>query len=55
MTPRILFVFLLVLIFTTTAFAGTIEGKVSQGKSVVYVDAIAGRTFPAPTAKPVID
>ena len=32
-------------------FAGTIEGKVSPGKSVVYVDAIAGKTFPAPVAE----
>jgi plastocyanin len=39
------------------ASAGTISGKVSgvNGESVVYVDAIAGKTFPAPTAKPVID
>jgi plastocyanin len=31
-----------------TSWAGTIEGKVSQGGSVVYVDTIAGKTFPAP-------
>lgn len=32
------------------AWAGTIEGKVSgmTGKSVVYVEAVAGKTFPAP-------
>ena len=32
------------------AWAGDIEGKVAgmKGKSVVYVDAIAGKTFPAP-------
>ena len=32
------------------AWAGDIEGKVSgmKGKSVVFVDAIAGKTFPAP-------
>ena len=46
---------LLVLAFAIAAFAGTIEGKVSPGKSVVYVDAIAGKTFPAPTQKPVMD
>ena len=34
--------------FTATAFAGTIEGKASPGKSVVYVDTIAGKSFPAP-------
>ncbi len=32
-----------------TAFAGTLEGKVSSGNSVVYVDAIPGKTFPAPS------
>jgi plastocyanin len=26
-----------------------------SGESVVYVEAVAGKTFPAPTAKPVID
>jgi plastocyanin len=37
--------------------AGTINGKVSgvSGKSVVYVDAISGKTFPAPTQHPVMD
>jgi len=37
--------------------AGTINGKVSgvSGKSVVYVDAIPGKTFPAPTQHPVMD
>ena len=39
------------------ASAGDIEGKVAgmKGKSVVYVDAIAGKTFPAPKDKPVMD
>ena len=39
------------------ASAGTISGKVSgvSGESVVYVEAIAGKTFPAPTEKPVIN
>jgi plastocyanin len=39
------------------ASAGSISGKVSgvTGESVVYVEAVAGKTFPAPTAKPVID
>jgi len=46
---------LLVLVLASASFAGTIEGKVSPGKSVVYVDTIAGKTFPAPTAKPVMD
>src|SRR5579862_9291894 len=39
------------------AWAGEIEGKVSgmKGQSVVYVDAIAGKTFPAPKEHPVMD
>jgi plastocyanin len=43
--------------FSLAASAGTISGKVSgvTGESVVYVEAIAGKTFPAPTDKPVID
>ncbi len=40
-----------------TAWAGDIEGKVSgmKGPSVVYVDTIAGKTFPAPKEHPVMD
>jgi plastocyanin len=39
------------------SWAGDIEGKVTgmKGKSVVYVEAIAGKTFPAPTSHPVMD
>jgi plastocyanin len=39
------------------AHAGTISGKVSgvAGESVVYVDTVAGKTFPAPTQTPVVD
>ena len=39
------------------AWAADIEGKVGgmKGKSVVYVDAIAGKTFPAPKDRPVMD
>jgi plastocyanin len=39
------------------AWAGTIEGKVSgvSGKSVVYVNAIPGKTFPAPEKHEVMD
>ncbi len=45
-----------VLVFTVAAFAGNVSGKVTgvSGKSVVYLDA-AGKTFPAPTASPVVD
>ena len=46
---------LLVTAVAATAVAGTIEGKVSPGKSVVYVDTIQGKTFPAPSQKPVMD
>jgi len=40
-----------------TANAGSISGQVSgvAGQSVVYVDTILGKTFPAPTPHPVID
>jgi len=56
MTRRFsLFTILLVFTLATAAFAGTITGTVSPGKSVVYVDAIAGKTFPAPSAKPLMD
>jgi plastocyanin len=46
-----------VAVVSLVASAGTISGKVSgvTGESVVYVEAIAGKTFPAPTDKPVID
>ena len=42
---------------TLYANAGTISGKVSgvAGESVVYVDVVQGKTFPAPTAHPLID
>ena len=38
-------------------WAGDIEGKVSgmKGQSVVYLDAIAGKTFPAPKDQPIMD
>ena len=53
-------VLLLVLVSVTlslAAHAGSISGKVSgvSGESVVYVDTIAGKTFPAPAAQPVMD
>src|SRR5450631_2895711 len=39
-----------------TAHAGTISGKVTgvPGESVVYIEAIAGKTFPAPAQQPVM-
>jgi plastocyanin len=46
-----------VLALTLAASAGSISGKVSgvTGESVVYVDTVAGKTFPAPAEHPVID
>jgi plastocyanin len=47
---------ILTAILNLTAQAGTISGKVSgaPGASVVYVEAIAGKSFPAPAQRPVI-
>ncbi len=47
----------LVMAIATAAFAGEIKGTVSgvSGVSVVYVNAIAGKTFPAPEKHVVID
>jgi plastocyanin len=41
----------------SAAQAGEIDGKVAgmKGKSVVYVETIAGKTFPAPKDQPVMD
>src|SRR5208283_4441282 len=47
--------FLLITALATASAAGTIEGKVSSGKSVVYVDTIQGKSFPAPSQQPVMD
>lgn len=46
-----------VLSLSLIATAGTITGKVSgvNGESVVYVDTIQGKTFPAPSEHPLID
>ena len=55
MTRRFMLTLVLVLTMAAAAFAGTIEGKVSPGKSVVYVDTIQGKTFPAPSQTPVMD
>jgi plastocyanin len=48
---------IVVLAMCLAASAGTISGKVSgvSGESVVYVDVIQGKTFPAPSEHPVID
>lgn len=48
---------LVVLAMCLAANAGTISGKVSgvSGESVVYVDVIQGKTFPAPSEHPLMD
>jgi plastocyanin len=57
MKSKLVMVMAIVAILSLAASAGTISGKVSgvKDESVVYVEAIAGQTFPAATAKPVID
>jgi plastocyanin len=46
-----------ILMISAAALAGTLSGKVSgaSGTSVVYVDTVAGKTFPAPDKHVVID
>jgi plastocyanin len=44
----------LVVALACAGVAGTIEGKTTPGNSIVFVDAIAGKTFPAPTEEPVL-
>ncbi len=46
---------LLIASLAGTALAANIEGKVSPGNWVVYVDTIPGKTFPAPTQKAQMD
>src|SRR5216684_6631644 len=57
MNRSILSVLMAVMATAVAAHAGSISGKVSgvAGESVVYVDTISGKTFPAPTEHPVID
>jgi len=54
---NLLAIALVIASLTLLADAGTISGKVSgvSGESVVYVDAASGKTFPAPTAHPLVD
>jgi plastocyanin len=51
---RIWLTILPVLALTVAGVAGTIEGKVSTGNSVVYVDSVPGKSFPVPSQQPVI-
>jgi plastocyanin len=57
MKRSVLILIAVVMGITLAASAGTISGQVSgvAGQSVVYVDAISGKTFPPPTQHPVID
>ncbi len=51
------FVVAVIAALSLAASAGSISGKVSglSGESVVYVDTIVGKTFPAPSEHPVMD
>src|SRR5580704_16237859 len=49
MTRNLLLATTMMIACSAIALAGTIEGKVSSGNSVVYVDTISGKTLPAPT------
>jgi plastocyanin len=57
MNRNIVSVLVALLTLTLAASAGSISGKVSgvSGESVVYVDTVQGKTFPAPAEHPVID
>jgi len=48
---------LMALAVPTAANAGTIKGKVSgvSGESVVYIEAVSGKTFPPPTSHATMD
>jgi plastocyanin len=48
---------LMALAVTAAAESGTIKGKVSgvSGESVVYIEAVSGKTFPAPTSHASMD
>lgn len=49
--------FVFALAAATTGTGGTLSGKISGGKgaTIVYIDAIPGKTFPAPAKHVVID
>lgn len=56
MKRNILQALFLSVVLNLVAQAGTISGKVAgvPGASVVYIEAIAGKTFPAPAEQPVM-
>ena len=57
MNRSIVLVLAAVMAISVAASAGSISGKVSgvAAESAVYVDTIAGKTFPAPAQHPVMD
>src|SRR5215471_15836853 len=57
MNRNAVLVFAAMLALTLAANAGSISGKVSgvNGESVVYLDTVQGKTFPAPSEHPVMD
>ncbi len=54
---RMLAISAVVLMISSLALAGSLSGKVSgaSGKSVVYIDTIPGKTFPAPEKHALMD
>jgi plastocyanin len=54
---KTLAIFTVTLTLTASSLAGSVTGKLSgvNGISVVYVDAIAGKNFPAPEQHPVMN
>jgi plastocyanin len=54
MKLKLLSMAFLISALTATAAAGTLEGKAPAGNSVVYVDTIAGKTFPVASKTVVI-
>ena len=57
MKGKIVAILAVMMALSLAASAGSISGKVSgvSGESVVYVDTIAGKTFPAPAEHVVVD
>lgn len=57
MKGKIVAILAVMMALSLAASAGSISGKVSgvSGESVVYVDTIAGKTFPAPAEHALID
>jgi plastocyanin len=57
MKRNVIGIFAVSILLSSAAIAGSIHGKVSgvSGESVVYVEAVAGKTFPAPSQPVLID